>query len=65
MKINQFIQEHGMTQAQLADRLGYSQNYVNQVANKRIAPTDAFRWRWQKAFGPETLWILNGDDHAI
>ena len=63
-KINQFIQERGMTQGQLAELLGYSQNYVNQVANGRIVPTDAFRWRWQNAFGGGALKVLNGDDNA-
>lgn len=61
--IKQFLHEKGLTQGQVADLLGYSQNYVNQVANGKMEPTPAFRWRWQEAFGGEALRVLNGGDH--
>lgn len=61
--IKQFLHEKGLTQGQVAELLGYSQNYVNQVANGKMEPTSAFRWRWQEAFGSEALRVLNGGNH--
>jgi len=62
--IKDFFHEKGLTQGQVAELLGYTQNYVNQVANGKIKPTPAFRWRWQEAFGGGALRVLDGDDHA-
>ncbi len=53
-----------MTQRQLADQLDYDLSYVNQIINGKRKPTDAFRWRWQEAFGTKALRVLNGDDEA-
>lgn len=61
--IKDFLHEKGLTQGQAAELLGYSQNYINQLANGK-EPTAAFRWRWQEAFGTEALRVLNGEDDA-
>lgn len=62
--ISQFLKDKGMTQRQLADQLDYDLSYVNQIINGKRKPTDAFRWRWQEAFGTRALKVLNGDDDA-
>lgn len=62
--IKDFLHEKGLTQGQVAELLGYSQNYVNQVANGKVLPTPAFRWRWQEAFGGGALRVLDGDGEA-
>lgn len=58
--IKDFLHENGLTQGQVAELLGYTQNYVNQVANGKIKPTPAFRWRWLSAFG-QPLEDTNGN----
>ena len=60
-KIKQFLDERNMTQGQLAEAIKYDLSYVNQIANDKIEPTPAFRWRWLETFGPDTLRYLNGD----
>lgn len=61
-KIKSYLDEHNMTQGQLAARLGYDLSYVNQIINGRKRVTDAFRWRWQNEFGAKAQRYLNGDD---
>lgn len=60
-KIDEFLAEKGMTQTELAARLGYDLSYVNQIINGRKRITDAFRWRWQNEFGARAQRYLNGD----
>jgi len=61
-KIDEFLAEKNMTQTELATRLGYDLSYVNQIINGRKRITDAFRWRWQEAFGAKAQSYLNGSD---
>ena len=59
--IKGFIDERGITQAELARRLRISESMVSHlVHNKRIV-SDALRWRWQEEFGAGALRYLNGD----
>ena len=62
--IKDFMHEKGLTQAELAERLGYSQPHVANVINGKSKVNDKFRWRWQEAFGAKALKVLNGDDDA-
>lgn len=62
--IKDFIKERGMTQTELADKLGYEQSHVAMVISGKRRVTDGFRWRWLEAFGPSALHVLNGDDDA-
>ena len=59
--IKEFMHEKGMTQAELAEKLGYSQPHIANIINGKDPVTDKFRWRWLEAFGPSALRVLNGD----
>jgi plasmid maintenance system antidote protein VapI len=63
-QINAFLMEKNMTQTHLAELLEYDVSYVNQIINGKRPITDAFRWRWQEAFGSKALRVLNGEDDA-
>ena len=58
------MQEKGLTQAELAAKLGYSQPHIANVINGKTPVNDKLRWRWQEAFGHKALKVLNGDDDA-
>lgn len=62
--IKEFMHEKGMTQAELADKLGYSQPHIANIINGKSKINDKFRWRWQEAFGAKALRVLNGHDGA-
>lgn len=50
-----------MTQAELAAKLNFHQSYISMVIKGDRPITDAFRWRWQEAFGARALRVLNGE----
>ena len=60
--IKEFMRERGYTQAELAEKLGYSQAHIANLANGKDTVSDKFRWRWVKVFGPADLKVLNGGD---
>ncbi len=60
--IKEFMQERGYTQAELAEKLGYSQPHIANLINGKDTVSDKFRWRWVKVFGPADLKVLNGGD---
>lgn len=62
--IKDFLHEKNMTQAELAERLGYRQSHISMIINGERDITDGFRWRWQEAFGAKALRFLNGDGEA-
>lgn len=62
--IKEFMQERGYTQAELAEKLGYSQPHIANLINGKDQVSDKFRWRWVKVFGPADLKVLDGDDEA-
>ena len=64
-KIKIYLDEHNMTQGQLAERLGYDLSYVNQIINGRIPITDGFRGRWYVTFGQDAMPALNGGDNDV
>ncbi len=62
--IKEFMRERGYTQAELAEKLGYSQAHIANLANGKDTVSDKFRWRWVEVFGPAALKVLNGGDDA-
>jgi len=62
-KLRIWMRENHITQAQLADRLGYHRVTVAKIINGMIPLTDAFRWRFAQAFGFDLAAELfgNGD----
>lgn len=50
-KIKDFLAQNDMTQAELAAKLGYNEAYISLIVHGKRKPKDAFRWRWQQAFG--------------
>lgn len=62
--IKEFMHEKGLTQAELAAKLGYTQPHIANVINGKDPITDKFRWRWHEAFGAKAMKVLNGDDDA-
>lgn len=62
--IKDFINQKGMTQTELAAKLGYDVSHVSMVIRGQRRITDGFRWRWQEAFGAKAMKVLNGDDEA-
>ena len=61
--IKEFMHEKGLTQAELAEKLGYSQPHIANIINGKDPINDKFRWRWLEAFGVSAMRVLNGDDH--
>lgn len=59
--IKDFLHQKGMTQAELAEKLGYEQSHIAMVISGQRRITDGFRWRWLEAFGPSALRVLNGN----
>ena len=59
--ITKFMDENGLSQADVARRLGYQQSHVSMVINGQRRVTDGFRYRWLEAFGAKALSHLNGD----
>lgn len=49
--IKSFLEVNGMTQAELADKLGYNEAYISMIISGKRTPKDAFRWRWLQTFG--------------
>jgi transcriptional regulator with XRE-family HTH domain len=60
--IKEFMHEKRLTQAELAEKLGYTQPHIANIINGKAEINDKFRWRWLEAFGPSALRVLNGDD---
>ena len=63
-KIKEFLAQNDMTQAELAAKLKYNETYISLIVNGHRTPKDAFRWRWQQAFGKASLKVLDGDGPA-
>lgn len=60
--IKDFMHEKGLTQAELATKLGYTQPHIANIINGKAKIGDRFRWRWHEAFGAKAMRVLNGDD---
>jgi plasmid maintenance system antidote protein VapI len=58
------MHKKGLTQAELADKLGYTQPHIANIINGKAKIGDRFRWRWVKEFGPAALRVLDGDGEA-
>jgi antitoxin component HigA of HigAB toxin-antitoxin module len=62
--IKDFMRERGYTQAELAEKLGYSQAHIANLANGKDMVSDKFRWRWVEVFGPASLKVLDDNHEA-
>lgn len=58
------MHERGLTQADLAEMLGYTQPHIANIVNGKAIISDKFRWRWHEAFGSKAMRVLNGDNNA-
>lgn len=58
-KIRQFLTEKNMTQAELADLLGYSESLMSLVINGKRPVSYALRYKWLEQFGIAALTYLD------
>lgn len=60
-QLRAFFKEKGMTQEEIADRLGVSQQYVNALLNGKTAFGKKQARKWNELFGISVNWLLTGD----
>ena len=60
MLLEEFIRPLGMTQAELADRIGVSYVRLNEIVNGRRCITPSTALRLARAFGTSAQFWLNG-----
>jgi plasmid maintenance system antidote protein VapI len=53
--LEKWLERQGMSQAELARRLGYSAFYVNQVVRGKREVSDSFIGRFVQVFGPDEV----------
>ena len=61
-RLSQLIKESGMTQTQVAEKLGVSQASVNFWINGRNDPKGKELFAISKLFGCSIDWLLTGDE---
>ena len=60
-KLSSYFKEKGITQEEIASRLGVSQAYVNALLNGRKAFGKQQAKKWNELFGISVNWLLTGD----
>jgi len=55
-----WVKQHGMSQTQVAARLGLPRQYVTNVKNRDRLLTESFARRVAEEFDVDHLWLLNG-----
>lgn len=60
-KLSAFFKEKGITQDEIAARLGVSQSYVNALLNDKKAFGKKQAQKWNELFGLSVNWLLTGD----
>lgn len=64
-KLSAYFREKGITQEEIAARLGVSQSYVNALLNDKKAFGKQQAKRWNELFGLSVNWLLTGDGNML
>ena len=69
MNISEALKYHfgniGVTQKDMADKLGVSQGYIAQMLNGRQQFGRAAAKKWQEAFGISASWLMTGEGEML
>lgn len=60
-KLSSFFKEKGITQEEIAAKLGVSQSYVNALFNGKKAFGKKQAQKWNEMFGISVNWLLTGE----
>lgn len=64
-KLSAYFREKGITQEEIAARIGVSQSYVNALLNDKKAFGKQQAKRWNELFGLSVNWLLTGDGNML
>lgn len=59
-ELRRWFRTQGITQVMIADRLGISKPYVNQLLNGSIVFTYKSAQKWKEIFGISDTWLVTG-----
>lgn len=63
--LSDFFKSQGLTQEEIAVRLGVSQAHINQLLNGKSAFGKRTAQRWSEEFGLSAAWLLTGEGEML